>query len=127
MFTYEIKKEIASELIDYIESGYVEDSYLCDIASELYNNDYYMIGIYQCKNWLKEHFDDMLETIKYWEEETGSTWGHLITDVEKLVTLVAYTVADVLLNEIYNNLDLDVDDVCDKDYQYLILNALKEY
>ena len=55
MFSYEIKKELACEMIEYIENYGIQDMYLCDIAHELYNNDYYIIGIYQAKEWLKKY------------------------------------------------------------------------
>ena len=125
MFTYEIKKEIANEIIDYIEGYGIQNMYLCDIANELYNSDYYIIGIYQAKEWLKKHFDDMLETIEYWEDETGEPFKDSITEVEKIATLVAYTVADSVLYEVYYYTDLDSNDICEesdeqKIYQYLL-------
>ena len=125
MFSYEIKKELACEMIEYIENYGIQDMYLCDISNELYNNDYYIIGIYQAKEWLKKYFDDMLEVIEYWEDETDEPYGHIITDVEKLATLVAYTVVDNILYEIYDHADLDNNDICDENieqiiYQYLL-------
>ena len=56
MFSYEIKKELACEMIDYIENYGIQDMYLCDIASNLYNNDYYIIGIYLTMTIGLEHF-----------------------------------------------------------------------
>ena len=128
MFSSEIKKEIASEMIEYIENYGIQDIYLCDIANELYNTDYYMIGIYQCKEWLKKYFDDMLETIEYWEDETDEPYGNMITDVEKLVSLVVYTVADNILYEIYYHTDLDSNGICEKsDEQIIYEYLLNEY
>ena len=128
MFSSEIKKELACEMIDYIENYGIQDMYLCDIANELYNTDYYIIGIYQAKEWLKKYFDDMLETIEYWEDETGETYGQMITDVEKLATLVAYTVVDNLLYEAYDYIGLDSNEICDKsDEQEIYEYLLNEY
>lgn len=128
MFSYEIKKELACEMINYIENYGIQDMYLCDIASELYNNDCYIIGIYQAKEWLKKYFDDMLETIEYWEDETGEPYGQMITDVERLATLVAFTVADNLLYEAYYHTGLDSDNICDKsDEQEIYEYLLNEY
>ena len=124
MFTYEIKKEIANEMINYIENYGIQDIYLCDMANELYNTDYYIIGIYQAKEWLKKYFDDMLETIEYWEDETGEPYGNMITEVEKLATLVAYTVADIVLYEIYDCADLDNNDFCDEKTEQIIYQTL---
>ena len=125
MFSYEIKKELACEMIDYIENYGIQDMYLCDIANTLYNNDYYIIGIYKAKEWLKKYFDDMLATIEYWEDETGEPYGQMITEIERLATLVAYTVVDNLLYEAYDHAELDSNDICDEKseqiiYQYLL-------
>ena len=125
MFSSEIKKEIANEMYDSFKNYEgIQDMYLCDIANEFYNNDYYIIGIYQAKEWLKKYFDDMLDTIEYWEDETGETYGHMITDVEKLATLVAYTVADTILYEVYDYLGYDSDDICTDMMEMEIIETL---
>ena len=125
MFSSEIKKEIASEMYDSFKNYEgIQDMYLCDIANVFYNNDYYIIGIYQAKEWLKKYFDDMLETIQYWEDETGETYGQMITEVEKLATLVAYTVADTILYEIYDYLGYDNNDICTDMMEMEIIETL---
>ena len=125
MFSSEIKKEIASEMYDSFKNyESIQDMYLCDIANEFYNNDYYIIGIYQAKEWLKKYFDDMLETIEYWEDETGETYGNMITDIEKLATLVAYTIADTILYEIYDYLGYDSDEICTDMMEMEIIETL---
>ena len=125
MFSSEIKKEIANEMfISFKDYESIQDMYLCDIANEFYNNDYYIIGIYQAKEWLKKYFDDMLEVIEYWEDETGEQYGQMITDVEKLVTLVAYTVADTILYEVYEYLGYDSNDICTDMMEMEIIETL---
>ena len=125
MFSSEIKKEIANEMYtSFKDYESIQDMYLCDIANEYYNNDCYIIGIYQCKEWLKKYFDDMLETIEYWEEETGESYGNMITDVEKLATLVAYTVADTILYEIYEYLGYDNNEICTDIMEMEIIETL---
>ena len=125
MFSSEIKKEIAFEMYDSFKNyESIQDMYLCDIASEYYNNDYYIIGFYQAKEWLKKYFDDMLEVIEYWEEETGEQYGQMITNVEKLASLVAYTVADVILYEVYEYLGYDNNEICTDMMEMEIIEAL---
>ena len=125
MFSSEIKKEIANEMyVSFKDYESIQDMYLCDIANEYYNNDYYIIGIYQAKEWLKKYFDDMLETIEYWEDETGEQYGQMITDVEKLATLVAYTVADTILYEVYEYLGYDSNDICTDMMEMEIIETL---
>jgi hypothetical protein len=127
MFSSEIKKEIAFEMYDSFKNyESIQDMYLCDIASEFYNNDYYIIGTYQAKEWLKKYFDDMLEVIEYWEDMTGEQYGHMITEVEKLATLVAYTVADTILNEVCEYLGYDNDEICTEMMEMEIIETLYE-
>ena len=125
MFSSEIKKEIAFEMYDSFKNyESIQDMYLCDIANEFYNNDYYIIGTYRAKEWLKKYFDDMLEVIEYWEEETGEQYGQMITDVEKLATLVAYTVADTILNEVFEYLGYDNNEYCTEMMEMEIIETL---
>ena len=125
MFSSEIKKEIANEMyVSFKDYESIQDMYLCDIASEYYNNNYYIIGIYQAKEWLKKYFDDMLEVIEYWEDETGEQYGQMIKDVEKLATLVAYTVADTILYEVYEYLGYDSNDICTDMMEMEIIETL---
>ena len=125
MFSKEIKKEIANEMYTSIKDyESIQDMYLCDVANEYYNNDYYIIGIYQAKEWIKKYFDDMLEVIEYWEDETGEQYGQMITEVEKLATLVAYTVADTILNEVYEFLGYDNDEICTEVMEMEIIETL---
>ena len=125
MFSKEIKKEIANEMyVSFKNYESIQDMYLCDIANEFYNNDYYIIGIYRAKEWLKKYFDDMLETIEYWEYETGEPYGQMITEVEELAALVAYTVADSILYEVYEYLGYDSNDICTDVMEMEIIETL---
>ena len=87
-----IKDEIKDMIMDY------EDVYGCDLAHEMYNNDYYIIGTYKAKQFLKEYFDDMTECLEQYEEELGETYPD-ITNSEKLATLLALSVAEDVLCE----------------------------
>ena len=87
-----IKDEIKDMIMDY------EDVYGCDLAHEMYNNDYYIIGTYEAKQFLKEYFDDMLECLEQDQEESGETYQD-VTDTEKVATLLALFVAEDVLCE----------------------------
>ena len=87
-----IKDEIKDMIMDY------ENVYGCDLAYEMYNNDYYIIGTYKAKQFLKEYFDDMIECLEQYEEELGETYPD-ITNSEKLATLLALSVAEDVLCE----------------------------
>ena len=87
-----IKDEIKDMIMDY------EDVYGCDLAHEMYNNDYYIIGTYKARQFLKKYFDDMTECLEQYEEEVGETYPD-ITNSEKLATLLALSVAEDVLCE----------------------------
>ena len=87
-----IKDEIKDMIMDY------EDVYGCDLAYEMYNNDYYIIGTYKAKQFLKEYFDDMTECLEQYQEEFGETYPD-ITNPEKVATLLALFVAQDVLYE----------------------------
>ena len=87
-----IKDEIKDMIMDY------EDVYGCDLAYEMYNNDYYIIGTYKAKQFLKEYFDDMSECLEQYQEEFGEVYKD-ITDPEKVASLLALFVAQDVLSE----------------------------
>ena len=87
-----IKDEIKDMIMDY------ENVYGCDLAYEMYNNDYYIIGTYKAKQFLKEYFDDMSECLEQYQEEFGEVYKD-ITDPEKVASLLALFVAQDVLSE----------------------------
>ena len=87
-----IKDEIKDMIMDY------KDVYGSDLAYEMYNNDYYIIGTYKAKQFLKEYFDDMTECLEQYQEEFGETYPD-ITNPEKVATLLTLFVAQDVLYE----------------------------
>ena len=87
-----IKDEIKDMIMDY------EDVYGSDLAYEMYNNDYYIIGTYKAKQFLKEYFDDMCECLEQYQEEVGEVYKD-ITNPEKVASLLALFVAQDVLSE----------------------------
>ena len=87
-----IKDEIKDMIMDY------ENVYGCDLAYEMYNNDYYIIGTYKAKQFLKEYFDDMSECLEQYQEEVGEVYKD-ITNPEKVASLLALFVAQDVLSE----------------------------
>ena len=61
-YSKEIREQIRSEIKDMI-SDY-ENVYGCDLAYEMYNNDYYIIGTYKAKQELKKYFVQSYGTIQ---------------------------------------------------------------
>lgn len=87
-----IKDEIRDMVRDY------ENEYGCDLAYCMYNNDYYIIGTYKAKQFLKEYFDDMCECLEEHKEEFGTQYEYM-TDPERLASLLTLFVAQDVLRE----------------------------
>lgn len=87
-----IKGEIKDNIMDY------EGVCACDLAYEMYNNDYYIIGTYKAKQFLKEYFDDMCECLEQYQEEVDEVYKD-ITSPEKVASLLALFVAQDVLSE----------------------------
>ena len=87
-----IKGEIKDMIMDY------ENVYGYDLAYEMYNNDYYIIGTYKAKQFIKEYFDDMCECLEQYQEEVGEVYKD-ITNPEKVASLLALFVAQDVLSE----------------------------
>ena len=101
----ELKEIIKSEIIENIED--FEGVYCCDLVYEMYNHDFYVVGIYQAKEFLRVHFDEMLETLEDYKLNFGEDYPE-VTNVEKLATLVILNQAEKLVNNlqvIKNNWD----------------------
>lgn len=73
-----------------------------DIHFDLFNEDYYMIGYYQCEKWLSNNVFQVIEFIKEYENDN---FGEVTTDFsnsEKVVNMYVYIIGEKLLYE--NNL-----------------------
>lgn len=110
-----MKKAICQHAIDQLE-GFNGFDNTCDLHNELYNMDYFIVGIYQAKQFLNDSVFDVIETIKEYE---SFNFGEVSTDFsspEKIVNMYAYIIGEELLNNcetLSKNWDkmLDSDDI----------------
>ena len=87
-----IPKSVDCELYEYaIESCLGENSFSCmdeDLHHKLFNEDYYIIGYYNCEQWLKKHNLNIFEAIAFVQDYESEMFGYdcvrPYTDAEKL-------------------------------------------
>ena len=127
MFSKEIKIEFAQELYFYILNTDIIDTYLYDLVYD-FSSDYYIIGTYKAKEWLKKYFDDMLESIEWNKEMFDKDFSYLITEPEEMVNIVALAVIEEVLADIIYELDeLELaNNLVEEEDVKLILDKLKE-
>ena len=87
---YEI---ILYELIEYVKENYESEEVityndLSELSYDLYNQDFYIIGIYRAWEFLLEYRDKAIEAIEGWESELGEGQGLKFGEEEKNVNLV---------------------------------------
>lgn len=99
----EAEKQVIQHGIDDLESYKGQDVEASELHHHLYNEDYFIIGTYQAKEFLANKVDGgvfaALEKVREYELDN---FGEMLTDVtdpEKLVNMYAYIVGEEALNE----------------------------
>jgi hypothetical protein len=98
------QKEVSEYIEDYLHDNetYIKEnlnrhSDIHELHNEIFNTDYYLIGYYNCEQWLKGHAFECIGIIKEYEQDN---FGEVYTDlsnVEKVVNMYVYIVGEHLL------------------------------
>ena len=97
-----IKKELAQHIIDRINDRVIDDTNRDDWHFHCFNEDYYIIGYYEAKQWLKSHDLDAFEAIDKVTEYEEDNFGETNTKInsEAIVNMLAYIYGEELLNSL---------------------------
>tara|TARA_R100001594_G_C3983828_1_gene250714 strand:+ start:168 stop:497 length:330 start_codon:yes stop_codon:yes gene_type:complete len=101
----EIKEYAADRIkenIDY-DNDYLNND-LHDIHHDLFNSDYYIIGIYEATKWLKNEVFNVIEYIKEYE---NLHFGEVTTDfssAESVVNMYVYIIGEEILQDVINEI-----------------------
>ena len=132
MSTYNFSKhEIIEDILEYLEN--TDGFYGCDLHSEVFNTDYYIIGMSQAKEALETYgvFDAINKVQTYEAYEFGEVTTDL-SNPEKLANMLYYIVSEEYLysleGEISNTLnEYWGDELEEKEVKKLIELFKKEY
>ncbi len=100
----EMREEARDAIIEALKNGY--NGYYCDLHNEVFNTDYYIIGIHQAKEALKEY--DVFEAIEKVQTYEKDNFGEIYTDLsdpEKLVNMLYYIIGEEVLYEMMEGVD----------------------
>ena len=96
-----LKEQYEEEIRDYILNNI--DYYLGteseDLHHNLFNTDYYIIGIYEAKKWCKNNVFQIINTIKEYEQDN---FGEVTTDFsssESVVNMFVYILGEHILSD----------------------------
>lgn len=124
----EMREEARAAIIEALKNGY--DGYYCDLHNEVFNTDYYIIGIPQAKEALKEY--DVFKAIKKVQTYEKENFGEIYTDLsnpEELINMLYYIIGEEVLYEIMDNvkiLENNWDNQADEETNAAIIKAIEK-
>ena len=94
-------KELKDYIASYIED-YSEDMRIDELHQELFNNSCYVVGYYNCKEWLKKHNVCSFDAIEFVQDYEELHFGETNTKVnsEAITNMLIYIVGEEILNEL---------------------------
>ena len=89
--------------LDYLKEN--ETDYLDDLHHMAFNEDYYIIGTYQAKQWLGDQVFNVIDIIKQYEQDNFGEVNTDLSEPEKVVNMYAYIVGEYVVNDYINSLE----------------------
>jgi len=104
----EYTKEALQERLNY-DPDYLSKDF-SDIHNELFNEDYYIIGTYEAKQWLgSDAFNCIGDIQEYEKAEFGESYTDL-SDPEKVVNMYVYLVGEHILQDVIDEVQEEIED-----------------
>jgi hypothetical protein len=95
-----LKQDVKDYLIQQLQDDVGLDNDINDLHHYLINEDYFLIGYYNCRKWLeKESVFKAIEKIKEYEELNLGEVSTDFSNEERTANMLAYVLADEILNE----------------------------
>tara|TARA_B100000989_G_scaffold264342_1_gene216711 strand:- start:904 stop:1248 length:345 start_codon:yes stop_codon:yes gene_type:complete len=96
-----------NENLDYLKKNY-PTSWKDDLHHYAFNEDYYIIGTYEAKQWLGDHAFEVIDIIKDFEQDNFGEVSTDFSDPEKVVNMYAYIVGEQIVYDYLEQLDSEV-------------------
>lgn len=97
-----VKEELAHHVLDAIQNGVIDDNNMDDHHYHLFNEDYYIIGHHEAREWFRNHEVDVFEAIGICLEYEKEMFGEVTkqyASAEETVNMLAYILGEELLND----------------------------
>lgn len=112
------EKEALENILEFLEDN-PTDYYISDLQDYIFNEDYYIVGIYQAEKALSQYgvFDAIREIQNYEELEFGEVTTDL-TNSEEIANMLEYIVGDRVMNSlksIDDYIDYNLNDKSDEE------------
>lgn len=123
--TNTMTEEIYQHAIDRLTEmkDYKEEHYACDLHHYIFNEDYYIIGHYNAREWIKKHNLDvftMIDRVVQYEEDHFGKSETDISSPERVVNMFVYIEGEEILHESDHLQDIWNDECTTEDYEQII-------
>jgi len=95
----ELQEYIKNNINDYKDDILNSREPVNELHQELFNQDYYLIGYYNCEQWLKRHNINTFDGINFVQEYEKDNFGECkqYTNAEQLVNMIVYIIGEEIL------------------------------
>ena len=104
-YKYDEIKQYFDEWIEDYDPQWIRE-HLDDLHHYVFNEDYYIIGNYESKEWLSNEVFNIIDIIKEYE---NLHFGEVTTDFsqpERVVNMYVYIVGEEIVNDYINSLEV---------------------
>ena len=98
-------ESVREHAVDYIDDLLARSPYedidieACDLHHLIFNEDYFMVGTWNAKQWLGDQAFEAIEKIKEYEQDNFGEVATDFSDAEKVANMLAYVLGEEVLNE----------------------------
>ena len=103
-FKYQEIKKYFEDFIEFEGRKWVEENKE-DLHHEIFNTDYYIVGTYRAKVWLKDEVFNVIDIIKKYENFNFGSVSTDLGDPEKVVNMYVYIVGEQIVYDYLNKLE----------------------
>ena len=106
-YKYDEIKQYFDEWIEDYDPQWIRE-HLDDLHHYVFNEDYYIIGNYESKEWLSNEVFNIIDIIKEYE---NLHFGEVTTDFsqpERVVNMYVYIVGEEIVNDYINSLEVKI-------------------
>jgi hypothetical protein len=96
-----VRKHAVDHIDDLLARSPYEDIDIeaCDLHHLIFNEDYFMVGTWNAKQWLGDQAFEAIEKIKEYEQDNFGEVTTDFSDAEKVANMLAYVLGEEVLNE----------------------------
>lgn len=101
------------EIAEYMDNQDFRDAYVSDLHDQIFNQDYYIIGHYQAKQWMGDSAFDMIGDVQEYEKDNFGECHTDLSSPESVANMWAYVQGWEIIHECYETVRDELNDQCE--------------